>query len=540
MEKIIRIHIARIPYDIEVAAEASLKHYFAAIRSGLDDDTVDEVMQDIELRITELLSYRHVQQDGVITAADVRVIEKQLGEPAQFADTKNTETPNIHTRRLLRDTDNAILGGVASGLGVYFNTDANLFRVAFIILTFVGGFGVLIYLFLWLFVPAAKTNADKLQMLGKPVTVATLQRYRASAQRTLGRSKLLQRPLLNIFRTILTACILIVTLAIALSIAVGTGLIYMQPLRPLVWAYHTNYFVVGLIWFGSASIVALLATLVRQLWHRGHSFGIRIALIASFTGFLFSVIALTALAPVVINHYESTYGNGKLTTSLTVQSPREIKSLNTLTDDTGSNVILNYVAVTNQPLHATYEKYPGMSRPDISVTTNKNTITVSAQKLDQAVPSCLWDNLCRNIYLPIHVTLYGPAVQTIVANTGGSVTASGLNSSVSLTANSTSSVTLTNSNLNLLTINATNASVDASSITAQSAIITMDANSNVNAPITNNLTANYPTESCQQNDDQILFVPQYPAKNSINGQTETQMAFDQNNCINDNSDNNYN
>jgi phage shock protein PspC (stress-responsive transcriptional regulator) len=498
-------------------------------------------MQDIELRITELLSDRHVQQGDVITAQDVHVIEKQLGEPAQFADDKTSEKSSMHTKRLLRDTDNAILGGVASGLGAYFGIDGNLFRAAFLILTFTGGLGILIYLFLWLFVPAARTNADKLQMLGKPVTVATLQRYRASAQRTLGRSKLLQRPLLNVFRTILTVCIVLVTLAIALSIAVGTGLLYMQPLRSLVWAYHTNYFVIGLIWFGSISIVALLATLVRQLWHRGHSFGIRIALIASFTGFLFSLIALTALTPVVTNHYESTYGNGKLTTSLAVQSPKNIRTLTTLNDTTNNDVVLNYVTVTNQPLHATYEKYPGMSnRPDISVTANKNTITVSAQNLNQAVPSCLWNNVCKNIYLPIHVTLYGPAVQNITANMNTDLTVSNLSNSVSVTATNGASISLINSNLNLLTINAAGASIDASSITAQSAVVTMNTNSNVSTPNTSSLTANYPTESCQENDNPILFVPQYPSKNVINGQFETQQTFDQNNCIHDDSTNNVN
>ena len=57
-------------------------------------------------------------------------------------------------RRLIRSGSDAVIGGVASGLGRYFNVDPLLFRIAFVVLSFAGGFGVLAYLLLLAFVPS--------------------------------------------------------------------------------------------------------------------------------------------------------------------------------------------------------------------------------------------------------------------------------------------------------------------------------------------------------------------------------------------------
>jgi phage shock protein PspC (stress-responsive transcriptional regulator) len=61
------------------------------------------------------------------------------------------ETP---PRRLTRSGSDAIIGGVASGLGRYFNVDPILFRIGFVVLTFAGAAGVLAYLALLIFVPS--------------------------------------------------------------------------------------------------------------------------------------------------------------------------------------------------------------------------------------------------------------------------------------------------------------------------------------------------------------------------------------------------
>jgi phage shock protein PspC (stress-responsive transcriptional regulator) len=63
-------------------------------------------------------------------------------------------------RRLYRARDDRILAGVAGGLGRYFNVDPILFRIAAVVLTFVGGAGVLLYVAMLLLVPAEPAPGD--------------------------------------------------------------------------------------------------------------------------------------------------------------------------------------------------------------------------------------------------------------------------------------------------------------------------------------------------------------------------------------------
>jgi phage shock protein PspC (stress-responsive transcriptional regulator) len=70
-------------------------------------------------------------------------------------ETPPQDTPEAPApRRLTRSGSDAVIGGVASGLGRYFGLDPLLFRIGFVVLTFAGGVGVLAYLLLLAFVPA--------------------------------------------------------------------------------------------------------------------------------------------------------------------------------------------------------------------------------------------------------------------------------------------------------------------------------------------------------------------------------------------------
>src|SRR3954470_23002207 len=57
-------------------------------------------------------------------------------------------------RKLTRSSTDKLIGGVAGGLGRYFGVDPILFRIAFVVLVFAGGAGVLAYIALLAFVPA--------------------------------------------------------------------------------------------------------------------------------------------------------------------------------------------------------------------------------------------------------------------------------------------------------------------------------------------------------------------------------------------------
>lgn len=177
MNEITRIHIAKVAYDTELVAKKQLEKYLQALETYAQDD---EVVLDIEIRITELLESRGVKAGGVITNDDITAIRKQLGEPHEFADDTGDIAigPNSSStdRRLYRSLDSAVLGGVLSGIAQYFKVNPLWTRLAFLVLLFVSfGFVALLYVVLWVVIPPARTAAEKLQLSGQAVTAASIK-----------------------------------------------------------------------------------------------------------------------------------------------------------------------------------------------------------------------------------------------------------------------------------------------------------------------------------------------------------------------------
>ena len=80
-------------------------------------------------------------------------------------------------KRLYRDGDNKILGGVAFGLANYFGVDPAIIRILFIVSLFIGGFGLLAYLILWISIPEAKTVVEKMNMKGYTLTLENIEKF---------------------------------------------------------------------------------------------------------------------------------------------------------------------------------------------------------------------------------------------------------------------------------------------------------------------------------------------------------------------------
>jgi phage shock protein C len=57
------------------------------------------------------------------------------------------------SRKLYRSRTDRKLAGVCGGLAQYFNLDATLIRVLFVVLAVLGGAGLVIYLAMWIIVP---------------------------------------------------------------------------------------------------------------------------------------------------------------------------------------------------------------------------------------------------------------------------------------------------------------------------------------------------------------------------------------------------
>ncbi len=78
-------------------------------------------------------------------------------------------------KKMFRDTERKVLGGVSGGLAAFFGVDVILVRVIFIFTTFFFGTGILIYLVLWVVLPEARSLTDRMQMQGEPVTLSNIE-----------------------------------------------------------------------------------------------------------------------------------------------------------------------------------------------------------------------------------------------------------------------------------------------------------------------------------------------------------------------------
>ncbi len=186
MNKTININLGGIFFHIDEEAYQKLKRYIDAIRRSLSDDPQgkDEIITDIESRISELLSERVKDARQVVNESDINEVISIMGQPEDYSvdeelfeeGTRKSYSNKNASKRLLRDGDDKFLGGVSSGIAYYFNIDVIWVRLAWLIASFGFGFGFLVYLILWILLPEAKTTAEKLQMEGTPVNIANIEK----------------------------------------------------------------------------------------------------------------------------------------------------------------------------------------------------------------------------------------------------------------------------------------------------------------------------------------------------------------------------
>jgi phage shock protein PspC (stress-responsive transcriptional regulator) len=183
MKKTIQVNIGDIQFHIDEDAYKVLQQYLDALKIHFEKDGEEgkEIIADIEQRIAELLGKKITESRQVIILPDVEEIIKTLGtiEDFQFDEEANQQEASHerHTnRKLYRDIDHNYLGGVAAGLGAYFNIDPLWIRIIFIALIFLKGGGLVLYAILWLIIPKAVTTSQKLEMKGKPVTINTIEK----------------------------------------------------------------------------------------------------------------------------------------------------------------------------------------------------------------------------------------------------------------------------------------------------------------------------------------------------------------------------
>ncbi|WP_298247682.1 PspC domain-containing protein [uncultured Christiangramia sp.] len=187
MNKTVNINLAGVFFHIDEDAYARLQRYLETIRHSFSNTQGrDEIISDIEARIAELFNDKVKNDRQVISIKEVEEVITIMGQPEDymvdeeiFEDEPTTTHRSARTRgkQLYRDTENGFVGGVSSGLGHYLAIDAIWVRLLWVLLTIFssGGF-LLIYIAFWIFVPEAKTTADKLAMRGEEVTVSNIEK----------------------------------------------------------------------------------------------------------------------------------------------------------------------------------------------------------------------------------------------------------------------------------------------------------------------------------------------------------------------------
>ena len=207
MDKTKNISLGGFSFLIEENAYTALSQYLAEVRQHLQHNSDrDEIIFDVEQRMAELLKDRTANRE-VIMHQDVLYLIEVLGKPEQYvedeeADKATNAAPEASAQAfsankpLYRDIDDCKIGGVLSGMAHYFNISPTMLRIAFavcLILSFVVSYRwiflfngvswaiIILYILLWMIVPAAVTTAQKLEMQGAAVTLDSLASYKSSS-----------------------------------------------------------------------------------------------------------------------------------------------------------------------------------------------------------------------------------------------------------------------------------------------------------------------------------------------------------------------
>jgi phage shock protein PspC (stress-responsive transcriptional regulator) len=205
MKKTLNINLGGMAFIIDENAFELLHNYLEALKRKFSNETErNEILNDIEARIGEMLNLKLAGRKEVVSVEDVQQIMDAMGKPeviageetstessSSFTSTSFTDTYSIPVKkRLFRDSDDALVGGVVAGLCHYFGINDPVWaRLAIVVLCFISfGTVLLIYFLLLLVIPKALTSAEKLQMKGEPVNISTIEREIKDAATRAGES----------------------------------------------------------------------------------------------------------------------------------------------------------------------------------------------------------------------------------------------------------------------------------------------------------------------------------------------------------------
>ncbi len=179
MKKTISITLSGMVFNIEEDAYGRLDSYLSGLKNHFGTaEYGKEVVNDIESRIAEQFSTKLKDRKmEAVGTLEVDEVIKAMGSLEDLTgESKASSDDATHGRKkLYRNPNEQVVAGVAAGLASYFNIDPIIPRIVFVLITLAGGWGILVYIILWVITPEAKTGAEKLEMKGSKVNISTLE-----------------------------------------------------------------------------------------------------------------------------------------------------------------------------------------------------------------------------------------------------------------------------------------------------------------------------------------------------------------------------
>lgn len=263
MKKTFNINLAGYPFVIDEDAYNLLKDYLDTIKYAFEtpEDT-GEIAADIEARIAELILENQNGLSKIVTINEVSKVIERIGKPSDFIEVEesvftehNTDKEEIKIeeekivpppynpkktsrnpfvrKRLFRDPQNSLLGGVCSGIANYFGIDVTIVRLLTVLLFFLSASTVaILYIILWIVVPEAHTPLQRMQMMGEDTTMENIgktvtENYQGYENPNSTPQQKAPSGFFHNLLSILVKCLMILGLIIALPLlfAFGLGLI---------------------------------------------------------------------------------------------------------------------------------------------------------------------------------------------------------------------------------------------------------------------------------------------------------------------------
>jgi phage shock protein PspC (stress-responsive transcriptional regulator) len=197
MKKTIKANLGGVEFTFNDDAYALMERYIESLREALCAQKYDtnEILKDIECRSAEILFEEH-PGNHIITSEDVALLIERLGVPEEIiadadpsgaSSSANEEMPPSPpssqpypplppvAKRLYRNPEGKMIGGVCNGIATYFDVDPTWIRLASVLLLFVSfSTCAVIYIILWVVLPEARTTYQMLQLRGGSPTLKNI------------------------------------------------------------------------------------------------------------------------------------------------------------------------------------------------------------------------------------------------------------------------------------------------------------------------------------------------------------------------------